>query len=585
MTKIAVTRSLPAPLKRKSPYQIALPGISGLEDAVAQLAEAGIEERGAIFTKREVVDFILDLVGYTPDRPLHAYKILEPSFGDGDFLFPIVERLIESRRKRLTSQKDWLALGDAIRGVELHITSFLATQAKLIQFLVDRGCAESVAAALAKCWLSQQDFLLSEHSHLYSYIVGNPPYVRQEMVADTLMAEYRARFTTIYDRADLYVPFIEHSLSLLAPDARLAFICADRWMKNKYGGPLRKLVADRFHFCAYVDMVDTDAFHSDVIAYPAIFTIANEKPGPTRVAHRPPIEAAALRRLAKELTLCSKAKSAREIANVAVGSEPWILDSLDQLAVIRRLERDFPALEDAGCKVGIGVATGNDDVFIAPFDTLDVEPERKLPLVTTRDILNGTVQWRGLGVLNPFLENGKLAPLDQFPKFARYLEVHGEVIRRRHVSQKNPGNWYRTIDRIYPALMEKKKLVIPDIKGEANIVFESGKLYPHHNLYYITSDEWDLMALRAVLRSGIAKLFISTYSTKMRGGYLRYQAQYLRRIRVPRWSTIPKPLQAKLKDPKTHASISACNAAVAKLYDLTQDELALISDHSTARLA
>ena len=46
----------------------------------------------------------------------------------------------------------------------------------------------------------------------------------------------------------------------------------------------------------------------------------------------------------------------------------------------------MPTLEEAGCKVGIGVATGADQAYIGPFDELDVEPDRKLPLVMTRDI-------------------------------------------------------------------------------------------------------------------------------------------------------------------------------------------------------
>jgi AcrR family transcriptional regulator len=59
-------------------------------------------------------------------------------------------------------------------------------------------------------------------------VIGNPPYVRQELIPDVLMAEYRRRFATIYDRADIYVPFIERSLSVLAPGGCLGFICADR---------------------------------------------------------------------------------------------------------------------------------------------------------------------------------------------------------------------------------------------------------------------------------------------------------------------------------------------------------------------
>ena len=65
-------------------------------------------------------------------------------------------------------------------------------------------------------------------------------------------------------------------------------------MKNRYGGPLRQLVAEEFHLKIYVDMVDTPAFHTDVIAYPAITIIAREKPGTTRIAHRPEIDARAL---------------------------------------------------------------------------------------------------------------------------------------------------------------------------------------------------------------------------------------------------------------------------------------------------
>lgn len=54
--------------------------------------------RGAIFTRSEVVDFILDLAGYTEDQLLHEKRLLEPSFGGGDFLLPIIQRLLSAWR-------------------------------------------------------------------------------------------------------------------------------------------------------------------------------------------------------------------------------------------------------------------------------------------------------------------------------------------------------------------------------------------------------------------------------------------------------------------------------------------------------
>lgn len=121
--------------------------------------------------------------------------------------------------------------------------------------------------------------------------------------------------------------------------------------------------------------------------------------------------------------------------------------------------------------------------------------------------------------------------------------------------------------------------LIPDIKGEAHIVFESGKLYPHHNLYYVVSETWDLQALQAVLLSKIAKLFVATYSTKMRGGYLRFQAQYLRRIRVPLWQNVSQNLRQELIYAASIRDLTVCNKAVFDLYQLNQEERSVLGNN------
>jgi hypothetical protein len=541
----------------------------------ALAAEGGLEARGAIFTRSEVVDFILDLAGYTEDQPLHEKRLLEPSFGGGGFLLPIIQRLLSAWRAARPNGTAVDDLGDAIRAVELHRDTFRSTYAAVVALLKREGLSANAATALAGRWLSQGDFLLAPLEGQFDFVVGNPPYVRPELIPAPLLAEYRSRYQTMYDRADIYIPFIERSLTALSAGGNLGFICADRWMKNRYGGPLRSLVAERFHLKVYVDMVDTPAFHSDVIAYPAITIISREGDGATRIAHRPSIDRATLTTLAGLLsapTLPKDAGPVRELARVTNGAEPWLLESSDQMALIRRLEGAFPLLEEAGCKVGIGVATGADKAFIGDFESLDVEPDRKLPLVTTKDIMTGEVQWRGQGVINPFAESGGLVDLGEYPRLRRYLEARRDVIAGRHCAKKAPANWYRTIDRITPALAARPKLLIPDIKGESHIVFEGGELYPSHNLYYVTSDDWDLRALQAVLLSAVSRLFVATYSTKMRGGFLRFQAQYLRRIRIPRWADVPEPLRRELAEAAIKRDVQACNRAVFRLYGLSHEE-------------
>lgn len=558
------------------------PQSPAVRDAIDKLAtEGNHEERGAVFTREEVVDFILDLTGYTTNTPLHQRRLLEPSFGGGDFLLRAIARLLDAWRTN-GGENPLDDLLDSVRAIELHRETFLKTRVAVIELLEDKGLSSTDGAALADHWLIQDDYLLALIEGEFDFVVGNPPYVRQELIPDVLMTEYRLRYKTIYDRADLYIPFIERSLLLLSPQGKLGFICSDRWMKNRYGGPLRQMIADRFHLDAYVDMVDTPAFYSEVSAYPAITVISRDRVNSTRIARQPTIASDSLKDLAESLMSPASMRNTHgihEVGNVTKGAEPWLLDTSDGMVLLRRLEAEHPCIEQAGCKVGIGVATGADRVFIADYATLDVEDDRKLPLATTRDIKSGQVHWNGMGVVNPFKDEGGLVDLDEYPRLGSYLMTHHERLSSRHVARKTPKRWYRTIDRITPSLASKPKLLIPDIKGNAQIVFEEGMLYPHHNLYFITSDEWDLRALQAVLLSGIARLFVATYSTKMRGGFLRFQAQHLRRICIPRWADVAAPLRAELVAAATQLDLSACNAAAVKLYGLSESEQKALGEH------
>lgn len=557
-------------------HQPSLLGMCPIAEAVERLAhDSDGDERGAVFTRREVVDFILDLAGYTPDRPLHNMRLLEPSFGGGEFLLAAVERLLAA----FQAAGGVGDLSPCIRAVELHRDTFETTKLDLEALLSHFGIGKPEAARLIAIWLVSGDFLLERLPGQFDFVVGNPPYVRQELIPAALMLEYRKRYATLYDRADLYIPFIERSLGLLADGGQCALICADRWIKNRYGAPLRALVAGGFHLRAYVDMVDTPAFNTDVIAYPAITLIEKATPGPTLVAERPSIDALSLSLLTRALLrgVADDTMGVSLVEHATIGSAPWVLSSSGKRALLRRLEAKFPLLEAAGCKVGIGVATGADKAFIAKMDELDVEPSRKLPLVTTKDIASGEVRWLGLGVINPFEDDGKLANLNFYPKLRAHLERHHAAIAGRHVAKKAPASWYRTIDRITPALAARPKLLIPDIKGSAHVVYEPGGLYPHHNLYYVESSEWELRALQAVLLSSVARQFVSAYSTTMRGGFLRFQAQYLRRICLPEWSTVPNNMRERLVRAATALDLKECDQAAAELYGLTPDEAAMLA--------
>ncbi len=210
------------------------------------------------------------------------------------------------------------------------------------------------------------------------------------------------------------------------------------------------------------------------------------------------------------------------------------------------MEERFPKLE-THAKVGIGVATGNDSVFVTQDPHL-VESSRLLPLALARDIATGKLAWSGHYLVDPWNCDG-LVDLKNYPRLRAYFEEHSTALKKRHTAMNNVKGWYKTIDRVTHSLAAKPKLLIADIKEVLNPVLDPGETYPHHNLYFIESEAWDLEILGGLLMSSVGQFFVTSYGVRMRGGYWRFQAQYLRRIRVPD----PKSLSAAHSEDLRHA--------------------------------
>ena len=380
-------------------------------------------------------------------------------------------------------------------------------------------------------------------------------------------------------RADIYVGFIEAGLGLLKEGGALGFICADRWMRNQYGADLREHVSNHYAVDTVVAMHDVDAFQDEVSAYPAVVILRNQPQGRAVVAD------AGASFSGKDGTILASFQKGRrrsirkdnleasKLDQWFEGRGLWPAGSPSHLALVAEIEDRFPALEDpsTGTRVGIGVATGCDELFITADPEL-VEESQLLPLLQAKDIAGGSVNWSGEYLVNPWDGRG-LADLDRHPQLADYLHKHETRIRQRHIAQKNPGRWYRTIDRVHAELTDRPKLLLPDMKAASHPVLDEGGYYPHHNLYYVVSDSWDLEVLGGLLLSDIANLFVGAYCVKMRGGCYRFQAQYLRTIRVPVVSDVTETSSRELRDAFRDRDRKRATAAALAAYGLPTDAL------------
>lgn len=492
------------------------------------------EPMGGVFTQRWVVEWMLDLIGYTQDQPINDRVLLEPCCGSGAFLLPALERLLAACRK---TRRPIVDCEQALCAMDLHEPSVEATRLTVISRLKDEGLDEKKAEHLAARWVRVGDFLLDERVAFADYVIGNPPYVRLENVPVGLQKTYRAKLRTMRGRADLYVGFYERALKTLKPEAGLAFICADRWMRNSYGTELRRMIAEGpYAIDALVKLHGVNCFEVEVSAYPAITVLRHGVQKDVGVID------------ADEGFNESDVPNAVRCLQTGVasgnfrcghlerwfGADIWPEGTPKEIERIHQYEQKYEPLQDDERKtrVGIGVATGADRIFVTDDPNL-VEEERLLPLVMPSHIADGQLRWEPRKFLvDPWDEDG-LVDLSDFPRLRQYMEKHKAKLASRHIAKKNPGRWYKTIDRVHPWLAATPKILLADMKARITPVIDPGGLYPHHNLYWIVSNKWDIEALAGLLLSEHAELFVRSYCVKMRGGTLRMQAQYLRRIRVP----------------------------------------------------
>ena len=490
-------------------------------------------QHGDVFTSPHVVRFMLDMVNYRSERDLSQVTILEPSCGEGEFLEDIARRILESAKTFHFDANE--AFCKNVRAYDIDGKKIDKCRSRLHQ-MGFKTTDESIIEA---------DFL-KESIENVDIVVGNPPYIRYENIPEDMIGFIRNNYKTFHYRCDLYVPFFEKTLSLLKPDGKHCFICSNRWFKNEYGKKLRKYVADHFALQTIINLEHANAFQEEVLAYPAITFIKKENA-----------------RDSFNYVDCNEVETIRQIdyetRKMPKGAD-WT-ESFNDIA----MNPSYQTIEQQGFSIGIGVATGADAVFISQELPNMVERELIMPGINARDLRGNRFQWQGEYLLNPYNADGTLVNLADYPRASAYLESHREKLSARHIAKKAPSRWYKTIDRISPALMSKPKILLPDMSGNTFVFVDDGNFYPLHNIYYITgSSSIKLRLLAAFLMSDFVRKQLSSVTNHMNGGFSRWQSQHLRKLRLPNLNSISSDDVQQILSSYERREISAINKRIRK---------------------
>ena len=553
---------------------------------------------GVYYTPQYIVDYIVQttvgklIEGKTPPE-ISKVKIVDPACGSGSFLIGALQYLFDYHKNyysnngklskgkkdnpltpegQLTTAEKRRILINNIFGVDLDSNAVEVTKLSLLlkcmegeteasinqQFrlfnervlpTLDNNIRSGNSLIDTDFYDSQIDFGEEKQIRPFSWInafpeilksggfdavIGNPPYVRQEMLGKQ-KDYFREHYQVYHGMADLYSYFIEKSLKLINAGGLYGVIVANKWMRANYGEPLRRFLKSQ-NIYEIIDFGDLPVFET-ATTYPCIMIAG--KPGTENDQIRLTIP-----ETIKFTSLSGYVEQNHSFLNKnSLNDEGWSLAGDAANAVIAKiLKAGKPLGEYVNRKIYRGVLTGLNEAFVIDRETRDrliaEDPgseEIIKPFLAGRDIKR--YQEPSSAKFLIFARRG--IEIKNYPAILRHLEHFKTQLTPKPKDWKGtdwkgrkPGSykWYELQDAIdYAGEFEKPKIILPEIALRMQATLDTKSCFSGDTTYIIPVDDKYLLG---ILNSNIFHFCFSNVSSSIRGGYLRFKRQYLENIPI-----------------------------------------------------
>ncbi|EKP13469.1 Eco57I restriction-modification methylase domain-containing protein [Leptospira borgpetersenii] len=355
----------------------------------------------------------------------------------------------------------------------------------------------------------------------FDCVIGNPPYVRQEILGEEFKAYAKNKFKTYAGTADLYVYFIEKSLSLLNSTGVYSVIVANKWMRANYGESLRKFLKEkRIH--EIVDFGDLPVFKG-ATTYPCILEISNQKPAKINVSNIKTLEFQSLREEVK--------RNHYKIEFKSLNDSGWSLSNQKETALLKKISQaGNPLGEYVKGKIYYGIKTGLNEAFVIDEATknrlIKEDPKSKeiiKPFLAGRDIKRYKVPSTDKYLL--FTRRG--IDINKYPAILTYLEQFKDRLKpkpkdwpaSKEWKGRKPGSyqWYEIQDSIdYYEEFEKEKIIYPNILKQPEFTYNVNSLYTNQKCFIISLPDKYLLG---ILNSKLNHYLFEKNLPKLRGGF------------------------------------------------------------------
>jgi len=376
----------------------------------------------------------------------------------------------------------------------------------------------------------------------FDAVIGNPPYVRQELLRDQKVY-FQSHYQVYHGVADLYVYFFEKGISLVKPGGFFGIIVANKWMRANYGEPVRKWLKTRaLH--RIIDFGDLPVFQG-VTTYPCIIIAAH------------PSDASDSIRVTDVKTLSFKslthyvAEHEKSVLVEHLSDAGWQLVGDEEVNLLQKLRQNsVPLGVYVQGKIFYGIKTGFNEAFVIDASTkerLIVEDPKSAevikPFLAGRDIK----RYQPPASDNYLIFTRRGINIADYPAIKNHLSQYRDRLTPKpkdwdkgEWKGRKPGSykWYEIQDSIdYFEEFEKPKIIVPAIEKVASLTFDAESFYSNDKTTIIGSSDFYLLG---VLNSRSCDFYLKSVASTKRGGYFEYKPMYISQLPIPVASHLSK---------------------------------------------
>ncbi|MBP8608602.1 MAG: Eco57I restriction-modification methylase domain-containing protein [Syntrophaceae bacterium] len=439
----------------------------------------------------------------------------------------------------------------------------------------------------------------------FDAVIGNPPYIRQEMIGD--FKEYFQQHYKVYNGvADIYVYFIERGINFLNQNGFFSYIVANKWIRANYGMPLRKWLKDQ-NIEEIVDFGDLPVFQK-ATTYPCVIRVVKNK-------SKKELRVTSVKTLSFRDLESYVANQYFTINPLKLDSKGWSLTDSNTQELLEKIKKAGVSLaEYVKGNIYRGVLTGLNEAFV-----IDAGTKRKLIAEDkkSKELIKPFLLGRDIKRYQPPESNNFLIftrrgiNIKDYPAINRYLSQYKESLLPKPKDWKGaewkgrkPGNyqWYEIQDAVdYYEEFEKPKIIYPNICKKPEFTLDHTGFYTNQKCFIISySDKY----LLGILNSSVSNFLFNLLLPKLRGDFFEPSYVYfkdfpIRTIKdndsvdmlkynlmiqlVEQMLSLNKQLAAAKTDhEKTliqrqiDATDKQIDKLVYELYDLTPEEIAIV---------